>query len=480
MREDEAKQTLRSVLAAADPELELEFIRSSRPSLTSPRIYVPRELLSRSDSWLTGWLLHEVQHRRWLPQSVERQLFWSYVATQSGLREPTKLIHFFCDLLIDTKLAIQESERYREFLAERAPTLDYLDGEQASLYLDISQMAKDGTKPSELKVREAYEAIFEGAIDNETRLGKLSQHLADQFRGSTPFTTDIPPGLELSFEQKDDLLRSMLYADASPAQIQEFFDKIRIRHTERERRQLLLTANKLYLYQLVEVMSPILRGLRTADFPVLETWSPGDDPRELSVVDTIRIYGILIPGVFAIRRREIVRGRRAKSVCILMDCSGSTGLSQTIAREREAAFGLVQAARQRSDIVSFIPFSTDVDLDNSVLNSRDYEGIEEAILKVEPMGFSNITAPLSLALKVADLAGRQVAFVMTDGRVWDSEKAMGMINTLSEYGKVVFFIFGTGVSAMPEEAKDLMRGFPMYECDPKEPIVDQALQEYLG
>ncbi len=480
MREDEARKFLKSLLASLEPKLELEFIRTSRLSLTSPRIYARSEYLSHSDSWLTGWLLHEIQHRKWLPGTIENQLFWSYLATQSGLREPTKLVHFFCDLLIDAKLALQESEKYGEFLAYRGPSLDYLDGEQASFYLDILKIVREGAKPSEPKTREAYETIFEGANDNETRLKKLAQVLADQFRGNTPFTTDIPPSLELSFEEKDNLLRSMLYSGASPSQVQDFFDKIRIRHTERERRALLLTANKLFMYQLVEVMSPILRGHRIADFPVLEIWNPGDDPRELSLVDTIRIHGILIPGVFAVKRREVVRGKRAKSIAIVMDCSGSTGLSQTLAREREAAFGLVQAAKQRSDLVSFIPFSTDVDLENAVIHSRDYQGIEEAILKVEAAGYSNITAPLSMALKVADLAGRQVAFVMTDGRVWDSEQAMGMISALSEYGKIVFFIFGTGVSGMPEEAKDLMRGLPVYECDPKEPIVDQALKEYLG
>jgi hypothetical protein len=55
-----------------------------------------------------------------------------------------------------------------------------------------------------------------------------------------------------------------------------------------------------------------------------------------------------------------------------------------------------------------------------------------------------------------------------------------MINKLTEYGKIVFFIFGTGVGGMPEEAKDLLRGAIVYECDPSIPMIDQALREYLG
>jgi hypothetical protein len=64
--------------------------------------------------------------------------------------------------------------------------------------------------------------------------------------------------------------------------------------------------------------------------------------------------------------------------------------------------------------------------------------------------------------------------------VWDSEEAVGLVNKLTEYGKTVFFIFGTGVGGMAEEAKDLLRGSVVYECDPKQSMIEQALQEYLG
>lgn len=480
MFQDAVKELFRGLVHPGDPPLELNFLVRSRESISPPQIYVPRDYLQAKPEWVEGWLLHEIQHRRGLPGSIETQLFWSYLITKTGLREPIKLIHFYCDLVIDAQLRRTMSDAYRVFLEERSSTINYLDNAQQSLYMQVADSIRTGVEPESEKARSVYAAIFKGANDHENRLKALSQLLAEEFRGMTPFTTDIPPNLRLSFVQRDNLVRSLLASGAAPTQVQEFFDTARMSLTDVESRQVLMTANRLYMHHLVEVMSPILRGHRVADFPILEIWNPGDDPRELSLVDTIRIYGILIPGVFAVKRREVVRGKRAKAISILMDCSGSTALTQTLSREREAAFGLVQAARQRSDIVSFIPFSTDVHMEDAILHSRDYDGIEEAIIKVQPTGFSNITAPLSLALKVADIAGRQIAFVMTDGRVWDSEQALGMINSLTEYGKIIFFIFGTGISGMPEEAKQLLRGSAVYECDPKEPIVDQALHEYMG
>lgn len=480
MLRNELEALLETLRRPGDAALELNYVLRPRNIISPPQIYVSRDFLEQPDDWLRGWLLHEIEHRRCLPGTIETQLFWSYIVTRTGLREPTRLIHFYCDLAIDNLLLSARPAEYREFLRNRASTLSYLEEDQRATYLEVIDALSKDAEPSSEKGKVVFEAICKGANDHENRLKALSNILTADFRGTTPFTTDIQPNLKLNFTERDNLTRYLLASGAVPTQVQEFFDTARISMTESEARQVLMTATRLYMHHFVEAISPILRGHRVADFPILEIWNPGDDPRELSLVDTIRLYGILVPGVFAVKRREVVRGRRAKAITVLMDCSGSTALTQTLSREREAAFGLVQAARQRSDIVSFIPFSTDVHMGDAILYSRDYDGMEEAIIKVQPSGFSNITAPLSLALKVADIAGRQVAFVMTDGRVWDSEQALGMINSLTEYGKIIFFIFGTGVTAMPEEAKQLLRGSVVYECDPKEPIVEQALHEYLG
>lgn len=441
---------------------------------------MPREFLEKSDEWLRGWMLHEIEHRKRLPGSIETVLLWVYRAVNCGVREPGKLVHFYTDLVIDQNLYATKRTEYACFFRERNASLNYLDGSNLDLYSDVHEILGDPEHPPTQKAAKVHEVLFRYGKDDENRFRDLATLLKEDFQGGSPFTLDVPPGLEMSFDQRDRTIRQFLYSGATPAQIEDFLERIRFGMTENQRRQLLSSAKKLHLYHLVQLVSPVIRGLRTADFPIFEIWSPGDDPRELSLLDTIRLYGILVPGVFAVKRRELVRGKRAKSVVILMDCSGSTGLNMTIGREREAAFGIIQAAREYGDIVSFIPFSTDVKFDNSILYSKDYDELEDAVIKVETGGYSNIASALSMALRTGDMAGRQIVFAMTDGRVWDSEEAVGLVNKLTEYGKVAFFIFGTGVGGMPEEAQDMMRGSVVYECDPKIPMIDQALQEYLG
>jgi len=441
---------------------------------------MPAHYLEKSDDWITGWMLHEILHRKSTPGSIDILLLWVYESVKRGVREPGKLLHFYSDLLTDKKLMTSNEKAYRTFLRDRQASLEYLDEPNANLYLEVQEQMTTQSHARSKKAGEVFRIIFGQAQDDASRVRELAGFLKDDFQAGPPFMLDIPPGMELSFEERDRSVRQLLYSGATPAQIEDFLERLRLGLTEDQRRQLLASAKKLYLYHLVQMVSPVLRGLRTADFPIFEIWNPGDDPRELSLIDTMRIYGILVPGVFAIKRRELVRGRRSKSIVILMDCSGSTGLNMTIGREREAAFGLIQAAREYGDIVSFIPFSTEVNFDHSILYSKDYDKLEDAVIHVEPAGYSNIATALSMALRVGDVAGRQIVFAMTDGRVWDSDEAVGLVNKLTEYGKIVFFIFGTGVGGMPEEAKNVLRGSIVYECDPKEPMIDQALREYLG
>ncbi len=480
MDRETASQTLHALANREGLKLQLDFIRRPWLTFTAPRIYMPSEFLDLPDDWVKGWMLHEIEHRKRLPGSIETLLFWVYKFVEYGIKEPGKFVHFYTDLVIDQQLLSIRKNDYRSFFAKREASLYYLDPSNLELYLELRKILQNDGYAAPEDATRVYEIIFRYAKDDENRLRDLALFLKDRFKGGESFTLDIPPGLELSFEQRDGLIRQLLYAGATPAQVEDFIDRLRLGITEDQMRQLLSSTKKLHLYHLVQLVSPVLRGLKTADFPIFEVWNPGDDLRELSLLDTLRIYGIFIPGVLAVRRRELVRGRRAKSVVILMDCSGSAGLNMTIGREREAAFGLIQAAREYGDIVSFIPFSTEVKFDHSILYSKDYDEVEDAIVRVEHGGYSNIASALSMAIRVGDMAGRQIVFAMTDGRVWDSEQAVALVNKLGEYGKVVFFIFGTGVGGMPEEAKDILQGSIVYECDTKEPMVDQALREYLG
>ena len=480
MNETEITELFENLTFERQVQLQLEVGRRPTAQVDYDRLFVPREVLREPKAWVEGWLLHEIEHRASIPGSLERQLLWEYIALDEGVPRPARLVHFFSDMLIDRKILSRTPMRYMKYLQNRVPSLRYLTDSLRQFYYQILYLYGNEQVQVDERTHEVYQATFGGAIELETRLRNFSKILRTDFIETSDSSPDLTFPIGLSFQQRDRLIRSLLYMGATPARVEDFFNKIHARMSQAERRQILAATRKLYLYNMLQTISPILRAFRTADYPVMEIWNPGDHPSELSIVDTYRIYGILVPGVFAIKRRELVSGKRAKSVSILMDCSASTGLSMSIGREREAAFGLVEAAKELNDIVSFVPFNTNVLYDESVFFSKDYEGIEDAIVRVEPSGYTNVTPPLSLALKAAEMAGRQTTFVMTDGGMWDSEQALGMLNRLTEFGKVVFFIFGAGVSGMQKEAKEFIRGVNVYECDPKEAIMEEALKEYLG
>jgi len=448
----------------------------------SDEIVVSSELLKEPMSLLEGWVLHETEHRSSYPGTIDRLLLWLHLAIDSGVREPYKLTHLFSDLLITERMLSDGtlSEKYRAYL-ENAPVKgDYLNNQQAHIRDEIERLlGLEGRPKAEKKAIEAHEALCRRTEDLDLRFRRFSQILARDFLGESIASVEKLPRFQPSFLERDRLIRSLLYIGATPSKIEHFFTRIELSLSDAELRQLLLSVGKLYLYNMFVMVSPTLRGVKPSEHPIYEIWNLGDHPRELSLTDTYRHYGVFIPGVFAIRRREITRGRSAKSLAILMDCSGSTGLNMVLSREREAAFGLIQAAREMDDPISFIPFSTRPIEDYMEILSHNYDTIENAVLQVQPWGYTNLTTPLTLALRVAERVGRQITIVMTDGNIWDSDQAISLAAGLSELGKVVLFLFNPAVEDLSAEMKQFMRLVSIYHCDPKTPFVEDALNEYV-
>jgi hypothetical protein len=243
-----AKKKLHTLGNREGLDLNLDFIRRPWLTFTSPNVYMPREFLEKSENWIQGWMLHEIEHRKRSPGSIETLLLWVYRAIERGVREPGKLAHFYTDLVIDQNLSSSRKEEISSFLAERSPTLNYLDDANQELYRQVLELIEGSNRNASDKIAKTYEIIFENAKDDENRISDLAAFLKEDFQGGSPFVLDIPTGLELSFEERDKTIRQLLYSSVTPAQIEDFLDRLRLGLTEDQRRQLLSSAKRLHLY----------------------------------------------------------------------------------------------------------------------------------------------------------------------------------------------------------------------------------------
>ncbi|MBI2185163.1 MAG: VWA domain-containing protein [Thaumarchaeota archaeon] len=267
--------------------------------------------------------------------------------------------------------------------------------------------------------------------------------------------------------------------------MQDVWRAVKGRHmrlTEREVKGLIqmlvrvrLTSRGVKLYLDV---SEKLRGTRTSFNPPPTVWNLGDPIQELSIPDTYRIYGVFAPGVLAVRKRELVSGKHASNMAILLDVSGSMAISGKIHYCQEIAFFLIEAAKRKNDTVSFIPFSSQVDPDLVRIASNRYDLLQDLVSAVEPSGRSTMAEALATSLASADEIGRQTTFILTDGGIMDYESIGGVLNELLNYGNLSFFIVGERLDELGQGVKDALRG-KVYECDIYKPFSDEAVVEYF-
>jgi hypothetical protein len=251
--------------------------------------------------------------------------------------------------------------------------------------------------------------------------------------------------------------------------------------TQRERRHLLRNMTKLYLSNVFIEVAMDLRGFRTQYIPPpMGAWKIGDNIKSLSIPDTYRMYGMFIPGIFAMKRFEFTQKREAANICVLMDISGSTAMGNKINSIREAVFCLIEACRFMSDNLTFIPFSSNVDEEHIRRYTQDYEGVEDIVISIEPSGYTNIVPALLTALRTAEDAAYQNTFIFTDGGVWDGESAHGILEALARYGKVYLFLIGEKLDYLHEEAKGLAGIAVVHECKADRSLLEEPLQEYFN
>lgn len=230
---------------------------------------------------------------------------------------------------------------------------------------------------------------------------------------------------------------------------------------------------KLYLD-----VSEKLRGTRTSFNPPPTIWNIGDPVQELSIADTYRTFGTFVPGVLAVKRRELVLGKHASNMAIVIDASGSMASGGKIYYGQEIAFFLIEAAKRKKDTVSLIPFSSEVDPNTIRIASTHYDLIQDLVAAIEPLGQSTIAQALTLSLLSACEIGRQSTFVITDGGIQDHQAIGGVLNELLNYGNLFTYIVGERLDQLNPEVRDMFRG-RVYECNVYKPFSDEGVLEYL-
>ena len=458
------------------------------------------KLLSLNSNY-SNFLRHRIKKLE-KPSTQQRSLL--EIETTKLLLSPTAQVgrdaKTFLELLLNPAASAEEKIRYlsiklgRHFIEPPLPELeDKTIGSKAILVLEphdidivIRDLLAEGATASSIeKFFSAGNIFLKDSVEESEHLKEFDQYLKNtQTANQKLDTSQVDFHAKIVSEYM--LSKSSSFGSSEKQDVRNFLVEFTAesspgRLTSRELKHIFRYAAKLQLHSVFMEFLRSARGSLKSSSRPLENWSMGDDFRVLSLADTYRLFGVFIPGVSAVKRKEPTVGKLSTNIAILLDTSGSMAFENRIDLEREIGFCLIETARRGSDTVTFVPFNSEVDPSN-VSTSRNYDHIEDALTSIQPYGMSNLCSALEIAVRTASVTNRQDTFIMTDGQLWDADEIQPLMQKLTMYGTTSLFLVGTTENTKKNLSEHLVSAIPnlgIYDCNIREKKVVSAISAYM-
>jgi hypothetical protein len=491
--------------------LYVRVVPGSTPQMDWRDVHVPPEFGTWSRDRLTSILLHEWGHRTISPISPLRGRLWQQAARRAGLmpKQAHMVANIAADAWVDRACLENpdwgevfrrgEEETLAELVARTGSPPDSTDARAlrfGRLLVAFQRLILDSTgdtastapAPGEGadEVQECARRMWDILMTPEAAEVDKVADLARLLQNWLPPEPD--PRLLLSAlhdfarrvkrlgELTERLLEEARRAGLGDAEIEEAFGR-----DELER--LRLQAERLRLYaRVVPVVKKFMAQRARMSFAGYRSWRVGRPVRELDLLATLQRSSILIPSVNTLsqhlepRGSQVGRGRGG--AILVVDDSGSTS-GNVLAREKEAAFAIVAAARSFGDPVSLVAFGSRVT--RSIPLTSNYAQVEEAVCRLDSGSGGTALAPaLEEALRHGEGLESFAVMVMTDGEVGDSEDVGLRLRAFPPAVRTVAFCFNHPKAVRESLARPAAGRVRVLAASPAVPFAEAALEEVYG
>jgi len=197
------------------------------------------------------------------------------------------------------------------------------------------------------------------------------------------------------------------------------------------------------------------------------TWTIGDDPSQLQIRDTLRVFGIVAPPLFSLKLVDGEKGLTTSysSLGIALDVSSSMLYPPTkAARAKEAACGLVEEAKHRCMDLAVCYFNG-----VSLLKTYGtrYGEAQSDIASVVVKGNTD----LATAISKLHSWSPEAAVIITDAEVVERDRVVEALEEMAEKSSVNIFLIAEKRATWIENRK-----WKTFFVKPGERFVEHALR----
>ena len=415
-------------------------------------ITLPKRFLKWNDDMLKNVIRHEFGHLFFSPRDPDVGTVMYYIASVIGYLDSWRFVNILTDIIVDTTNMELFGEEYLRFLEwstgeikNPCPIIESMEGvyREKAKELGLSTKFKRNDIGTDI-----YEILNDESRDFYLRVIDIAKIL---------YIPDIvcePPLHYVGYiyvknNSNIDIARAMIKKGIKPKIVEDLFLPDR------------MDAGDEGMFRLIEdpiiieyeKMRAIAKYMELKnDFGSMETmeressqWNIGDPPENLDVIKTISNYGMVVPGVYSLKMKEMKignesGGRKYKDCIIILDSSGSME-GDKFERARESSYIIARKTHEDRGKVGLIPFSGDVLMDFVVYPTIDYWRIVNLIFGIIPAGGTK----MNIALQTAISMGKNYhVYIFSDADVYNVDLSSFLLEQLK--GRVTFFLINDEVN----------------------------------
>lgn len=406
-------------------------------------ITIPKKFLNWEENMLKNVIRHEFGHLFFSPRDPDVGIIIAYIGSIMGYDNPWIFVNIITDMIVDMTNIELFGIEYLKFLEWSMQDAEKTHGllkviagvykAKAIMMGLTTRLPEDDTGSMVFKIltderEDFYKRVIKIArILRQYSFKKIYLHFVIHIYSKNKNCVNIAEALIRKNVKPEDLFDNSQYTNPGSFERFEVIDD-----------PVIVTYKKMKAiakYMELENDSGHIEHRER----ISARWNIGDPVETLDIIKTLSIYGILIPGIYSLKAKDINSGlgaseKRYRDCIIILDASGSMD-GEKFERAREAAYVIARTTYENGGAVGLIPFSGGVWEEYIIYPTKNIGDVENLLFRLLPNGGTKMTSALKTALS---MGSKYYVYVLSDAEVYDVKNSSFLLRRMKN--RATFFL----------------------------------------